>query len=720
MTTLHHHPLSTRVRLWKAGIAAATGLAVFAHSGAALAASSWSPTLLVNTESFQTIDDGDGTTDVELRFGGALNERIFWDVETGRFEFTDDVHVQGNLTASGTLTVDGNARTKGDLFLNSDNGATDAVLTFGSDGTAETLTFANGADRFQFSDDVYIQDTLEVDGSAQFDGPSLTIGDAAGDTVTVNSNGWTFANDTNFTLSGGANGLSFDTNTLSIDAAGDRVGVGTTAPDTKLEVIGTVSGTQIHAQNFLTTSGSLQVEGAANIHGTLSGNTIEGFNLTDCDLSTQKLLWDATSKTFVCGTDDSGISQSSADARYVNTSGDTMTGGLTIANGAGLAASGSIRTESDLTINEDNGDVDAILTFGNDGGARTLRFNNTTNNFTFSDDVDVTGGLNTTLDITTDGNLEINEDNGAVNAVLTFGNASGDETITFTNATQEFDISNNTNVAGTFDATGNITTNSDMTINADNGDAAAVLTFGNDASVGSLTYTNDLNPRFSFNDDVRTTGNLSGSTLTVDGALTLRGQTYNFPTDTQANGEVLTTDGAGNLTWSSVTVPNGSGGIISMNPGYDGAIYFASGSTYIGQLTASGGMNSGFENTYQWTSSKSGIQDYWISARVRVPDNFSNWDPVKALQLRYRTKTATASQNHITVKLLDTTGAAVNLTGGASLTSTSFTTANITGPHLGGTYTPGGFITILVKVASNSSGQANAGYLTINWGTSTP
>jgi hypothetical protein len=503
MTTLHHHPLSTRVRLWKAGIAAATGLAVFAHSGAALAASSWSPTLLVNTESFQTIDDGDGTTDVELRFGGALNERIFWDVETGRFEFTDDVHVQGNLTASGTLTVDGNARTKGDLFLNSDNGATDAVLTFGSDGTAETLTFANGADRFQFSDDVYIQDTLEVDGSAQFDGPSLTIGDAAGDTVTVNSNGWTFANDTNFTLSGGANGLSFDTNTLSIDAAGDRVGVGTTAPDTKLEVIGTVSGTQIHAQNFLTTSGSLQVEGAANIHGTLSGNTIEGFNLTDCDLSTQKLLWDATSKTFVCGTDDSGISQSSADARYVNTSGDTMTGGLTIANGAGLAASGSIRTESDLTINEDNGDVDAILTFGNDGGARTLRFNNTTNNFTFSDDVDVTGGLNTTLDITTDGNLEINEDNGAVNAVLTFGNASGDETITFTNATQEFDISNNTNVAGTFDATGNITTNSDMTINADNGDAAAVLTFGNDASVGSLTYTNDLNPRFSFNDDDR-------------------------------------------------------------------------------------------------------------------------------------------------------------------------------------------------------------------------
>lgn len=37
-----------------------------------LTVANWDPTLLVNTESFVEID-GDGSTDIELRFGGATN-----------------------------------------------------------------------------------------------------------------------------------------------------------------------------------------------------------------------------------------------------------------------------------------------------------------------------------------------------------------------------------------------------------------------------------------------------------------------------------------------------------------------------------------------------------------------------------------------------------------------------------------------------------------------
>ncbi|MCF7845088.1 MAG: hypothetical protein K9M03_04665, partial [Kiritimatiellales bacterium] len=47
-------------------------------AGEAKAASSWNPTLLVNTESFNVIDDGDGTTDIEVRFGETVDERIRW------------------------------------------------------------------------------------------------------------------------------------------------------------------------------------------------------------------------------------------------------------------------------------------------------------------------------------------------------------------------------------------------------------------------------------------------------------------------------------------------------------------------------------------------------------------------------------------------------------------------------------------------------------------
>lgn len=55
--------------------------------------------------------------------------------------------------------------------------------------------------------------------------------------LTVNSATITLSQDTNFVLSGGVNGVSFDTNVLSIDATNDRVGIGTAAPTYKLDVI---------------------------------------------------------------------------------------------------------------------------------------------------------------------------------------------------------------------------------------------------------------------------------------------------------------------------------------------------------------------------------------------------------------------------------------------------------------------------------------------------
>lgn len=655
-----------------ASLAAIAGLLLI-NAPVALAAS----TLLVNTESFDTISGGDNTTDVELRFGESLNEKIYWDFETGRFEFTDDVHVQGNLTATGTIIADGAISTKADLNLNSDNGntdailtfgndggaetfrfnnttnnfaisddldvtgnvdatgtvsgdgnftmnedntAADAVLTFGSDGTVETLTFANGADRFEFSDDVYVSGSLEVDGNAQFDGSTLTIGDASGDAVTVNSAGWTFANDTSVALTGGVNGLNFDSNTLSIDAANNRVGIGNAAPTYDLDVTGSA-----HASVGLSSSGSLVWEGSAS-GANLWVSTFDGAGLTDCDLSTNKVVWDATNKRFACSTD-------------LNT-------GTIYTAGQGLSLNG--------------------------GNA-------------FSLSASFTG---TSLEI--------------------LGTASG----RIMHAQDELRSS------GSILAHSDIKTRADLTINSDNGGADAVLTFGSDGTTENLTFQNSRD-RFEFSDDVKVTGNLSGSTLTVDGTVTFRGSSYLFPGNAGASGSVLRTDGAGNLSWAT-GINEGSGDVLSLHPEYPNAIYYQSGSTFIGQLAGSGAMNAGNENTYQWTSTKAAAQDYWIATRIRVPDNFVRWDAVKSLQLRYRTKTATVSQNHITVRLLDTAGANVALSGNASLASTTFATASITGPSSAGTYTPGGFITVLIKLAASSSGQANAGFLTINWETKNP
>ncbi|MEK7563562.1 MAG: hypothetical protein AAB544_04170, partial [Patescibacteria group bacterium] len=81
-----------------------------------------------------------------------------------------------------------------------------------------------------------------------------------------------------------------------------NVGIGTTAPSEKLEVIGTASGLILHAQDSLTSSGTLVWEGSAS-GASLWVSSFEGAGLTDCDASTSKVIWDDTLNKFSCGTD---------------------------------------------------------------------------------------------------------------------------------------------------------------------------------------------------------------------------------------------------------------------------------------------------------------------------------------------------------------------------------------------------------------------------------
>ncbi len=169
-------------------------------------ASSFGPSLLVNTENFTIIDDAGGTSDVELRFGDTVNERLLWNTVASRFEFTDDVHVLNNLSGSGTLRIEGNVATKADLFINADNGASDAVLTFGNDALPESLIFKRTLSQFEFSDDVYIANSLSASGSVFFEGNMIV-----------------------------------DAGAITVDAAANKVGIGNTTPHSTLTLSGSLS-----------------------------------------------------------------------------------------------------------------------------------------------------------------------------------------------------------------------------------------------------------------------------------------------------------------------------------------------------------------------------------------------------------------------------------------------------------------------------------------------
>ncbi len=157
---------------------------------------------------------------------------------------------------------------------------------------------------------------------------------------------------------------------------------------------------------------------------------------------------------------------------------------------------------------------------------------------------------------------------------------------------------------------------------------------------------------------------------------------------------------------------------------YPNAVLFGSGSSSqtIGQLSASGNIVAGVpENYYHWQTSRGTLQHYWISVRLRLPDNFSTWDPVRPIQFRYRTADGTSTNNHLTLRMRDTSNALVSLTSADNLTSAdAFTTSDIKGPEAAGTWAAKGYYTVYVKVSALTGKYADAGMLTLRYETTTP
>lgn len=89
---------------------------------------------------------------------------------------------------------------------------------------------------------IELQDATNVTGALDV---STTLAVGTADAFQVASNGnltssnagtWTFSNDTDFALTGGVNGLSFDGTTFSVDGSNNRIGIGIAAPTKSLDI----------------------------------------------------------------------------------------------------------------------------------------------------------------------------------------------------------------------------------------------------------------------------------------------------------------------------------------------------------------------------------------------------------------------------------------------------------------------------------------------------
>ncbi|MDP7454627.1 MAG: helix-turn-helix domain-containing protein, partial [Candidatus Peribacteraceae bacterium] len=121
------------------------GILAFALPTLASAASSWNPTLLVNTEAFQQIDDDDTASDVYLEFGDTLQERLMFKRNESVFATSQGLRVGGVLTATGAIASSGSITAEGalsgaSLHVNSLTTLSGAVSIEGNVTTSGTLT----------------------------------------------------------------------------------------------------------------------------------------------------------------------------------------------------------------------------------------------------------------------------------------------------------------------------------------------------------------------------------------------------------------------------------------------------------------------------------------------------------------------------------------------------------------------------------------------------
>lgn len=332
-------------------------------------ASSWSPTLLVNTEAFQIIDEGDGSSDVSVQFGDTLNETITFERGSDHFNFSDDIFVAGDVTTTGTYS--GNGLTLSNVpncdLLVTDTSGTFACGSTETGGHLATIQIRRDTDFTMAATNTYYDVTFN-NTDVESEPGVLEHNNTNTERIDIKNDGYYLisyhVNANNALVTHQLNARVRINNTTTL------LGSFTVGRNYQNEYSPNVSTNVVYLQDgdFVT----LQVSRT-------TANTV----INETVLTVTKLTGIQGEKGDKG--DPGNLDTSAAEDVFVNQGGDTMTGNLLLSNNAEVQAGGNI------TLNSDNGATDAILTFGNDALAETLRFSDTSNAFEFSDDLIIAG-----------------------------------------------------------------------------------------------------------------------------------------------------------------------------------------------------------------------------------------------------------------------------------------------------------------------------------------
>ncbi|HVZ66923.1 MAG TPA: hypothetical protein VG917_01545 [Patescibacteria group bacterium] len=224
----------------------------------------------------------------------------------------------------------------------------------------------------------------------------------------------------------------------------------------------------------------------------------------------------------------------------------------------------------------------------------------------------------------------------------------------------------------------------------------------------------------------------NGQTLTIGG-----GDTGNITISPNSGGILIVGSAANGLTFNpSSNGPTYTGTArpiksVVLSPEYAGAALTTDGSsTTNGSMTADNTLNTGgvgWKNYYEWTSTQGALQDYTITVRVTLPQDFDSWQTGScggstcALEIAYQTGVSGTTDNAVSVQVNN----AENSPGSvictiAAASSTTWSTFGCTSTDLATspTWNTAGDVAILrIKLAadSTSSALARVGDITLRY-----
>ncbi len=283
------------------------------------------------------------------------------------------LYATNSLASSGTLVFEGTA-SGSSLYLGTS--LTGAGLS-DCDADGQTVAWDASTGRFSCGDDDTggVGSAPEV-GTAAFSGAVQIVAD----TRYVKKQGDTM------------------TGALTIDVTGgNRNTIG-------LKVINALSGAVVHAEMTLTSSGGFIWEGAASGSSLYVATSVEGAGLTDCDLATQTVAWDSTTKRFSCGTDSDTTYTAAQGLTLTSTAfslSSTISGALlefTTVSGATVYGQQSLRSSGSLVWEGSASGANLYVATSLqglgltdcDGATQTLNWDSTSGRFSCGTDSDTT------------------------------------------------------------------------------------------------------------------------------------------------------------------------------------------------------------------------------------------------------------------------------------------------------------------------------------------